>query len=102
MTKLDDLETVVRLACLIEDRAPTEQRALLNVAASVEQERNATTTRNLRARWGEPPCLLVEEADASYNPGKDRPVRLSSALRAKLERRRAHWVEAHYEVPRPL
>lgn len=51
MTVRDDLETVVNLACLIEDRTDNEQRALLRVARRVDKESNANVIRN-RRMWG--------------------------------------------------
>lgn len=52
MTTLDDLTTVIRLACTIEDRADSEQRALLNIARGVDQELNKNIVTN-RRMWGE-------------------------------------------------
>lgn len=92
MTALDDLETVVSLALLTEDRTPQEQRALLRVAVRVEKERNASTTRNMRVRFGQSPCRLVDVVEA----GQD--VSLPGADRVKVDRRRDGFVRAHEEV----
>lgn len=47
----DDLEAVIRLACLTEDRTDAEQRAMLRVARKLDAERNANVTGNHRM-WG--------------------------------------------------
>ena len=51
MTELDDLEAVVRLACLTEDRSNSEHRSLLRIAKKVDRERNANVITN-KAMWG--------------------------------------------------
>lgn len=43
MTRLDDLEMVVQLAMLTEDRTDAEQRALLRVCDDIDKERNKLT-----------------------------------------------------------
>jgi hypothetical protein len=48
VSNTDDLTTVIRLACLTEDRSDAEQRALLRVARKVDQEVNANVTGNDR------------------------------------------------------
>lgn len=94
MSRTDDLEVVVRLATLTEDRDPAEQRALIAVAASVENDLNTATTRNLRARWGRPASELVDLVVATYAPSEGRPVAVPKAVREKLDRRRRRWTEA--------
>lgn len=96
MSRTDDLERVVRLACLTEDRDSDEQRALLAVAASVESELNKSTTRNMQARWGLPASTLTDLVDETYQP-EGRRVNLPPATREKLLRRRKRWVDAHEE-----
>lgn len=82
MTALDDLETVVRLACAVDDRTTQEQRALLRIAVNVERERNARTVTNSRAG---PACELVDEVEHGQR------VVLSAKVRAQVEQRRARW-----------
>ncbi len=50
-TKDDDLELVLELACLTEHRSGAEQRALLRIARSLDDRRNANVTMNKRM-WG--------------------------------------------------
>lgn len=52
MTVRDDLEAVVRLACLIEDRTDQEQRSLLRTARKVDDQSNRNVVGN-RRMWGE-------------------------------------------------
>jgi hypothetical protein len=69
VTLLDDQVLVVQLACLTADRAPAEQRALLNIAKRAELELNSVTTRNLRARGADAsPSWLVDDVEGSYEP----------------------------------
>ena len=91
MTALDDLELVVSLACLTEDRTPLEQRALLRVAVKIEAERNATTTANMKLRFGQPASRVVDYVEFCQ------PVKLSERDREKVDRRRAGFVAAHDE-----
>lgn len=101
MAALDDLETVLQVACLTEDRSPVEQRALLRVAVKIEAARNASTTQALTARWGQPPCTIVDEVEATYQPPEEgRPAALTTADRQRVDRRRAGWLKAHDEARR--
>lgn len=43
MTRLDDLEAVVQLAFVTEDRTDAEQRALLRVCDDIDRQRNKQT-----------------------------------------------------------
>lgn len=52
MSALDDLASVVELACLTEDRTDGEQRALLRVARRIDQDTNANVVGNHRY-WGD-------------------------------------------------
>ena len=97
MSRFDDLECVVRLACLTEHRDSDEQRALLAVAARVESELNKSTTRNMTARWGQPASTLTDLVEDTYVP-EGRRVSLPKATREKLVRRRERWVDAHEEA----
>jgi hypothetical protein len=51
MTRWEDEETVIRLACLIEDREDSEQRSMLRMAARLDQEYNRATTSNKKGPW---------------------------------------------------
>lgn len=84
MSALDDLETIVLLACEIDDRTAQEQRALLRIAVNVERERNARTVRN--RRQGDA-CRLVDVVEQGQR------VVLSASVRAHVEQRRARWLE---------
>lgn len=98
MAHADDLELVVRLACLTEDRARDEQRALLRLAVKVEAEYNASTTRNMKARWDLPPCTLVDEVECSHRPGDSDPILLSAKDRERVDRRRVSFVRERQEA----
>lgn len=52
MTVADDITVAIRLACLTEDRSDLEQRALLRIARSVDNELNANVVTN-RRMWGD-------------------------------------------------
>lgn len=88
MTAADDLLLVVRLAALVEDRDREEQRALLRTAVRLERDLNSSTTRNMRARWGQRPCVLVDEVEDGQS------VRLSTADRRKVDARRERFYSA--------
>jgi len=92
MSKIDDLELVVRLALLTEHRDPAEQRALLNVAADVESIRNGLTVTNQRPA-GEAPCRLVDQVLASGRD--DNGGLLATSLAPKkadsVRRHRQQW-----------
>lgn len=47
---LDDIEMILRMACLTEDRTKREQNALLRQARRLDQERNKCTVDN-HAMW---------------------------------------------------
>lgn len=91
MTALDDLELVVSLALLTEDRSPQEQRALLRVAVRIEADRNSTTSENMRQRWQQPPSVLVDWVERYQD------VRLNPKDREKVDRRRQGFLDAHSE-----
>jgi len=66
VSNLDDLVTVIRLACMTEDRSDTEQKALLRLARKADKEWNAMTVTN-RKTWehrpvnGEPAWVLLRD-----------------------------------------
>jgi hypothetical protein len=96
VTLLDDQVLVVQLACLTADRAPAEQRALLNIAKRAELELNSVTTRNLRARGADAsPSWLVDDVEGSYEPTDGRPVALSAKDRARIDRQRRLFAVEH-------
>lgn len=51
-------QTVLRFACLTEDRTDVEQRSLLALAFAADIEHNRATTTNRRFRVGEPSDLV--------------------------------------------
>lgn len=59
----DTAETVLRLACLTDDRSPGEQKALAELAWRIDQKRNALVTTNKRLEAGEPASDLLYEFD---------------------------------------
>ena len=67
MSRRDDLEMVVRLACMTEDRTDAEQRALVRVAAKLDREVNRVTPGNptWNGDWWQarPLSVLAQEAD---------------------------------------
>lgn len=66
MTRNDQLATVIRLACLSEDRSDQEQRALIALAWESDRAHNRNTVSN-RGRWlpGWEPQDLVSHVLAS-------------------------------------
>lgn len=101
MSNLDDLVTVIRLACLTEDRDPDEQRALLRLAVRCDTEWNAPTVTNT-ATWGRDqegrwylrrPLLHLADEVRSTRVLCDgaRPVDLPSAQVAKEAKRHERW-----------
>lgn len=48
MSRWEDEETVLRLACLTESRADSEQRCMLRIAARLDHEHNRQTTTAIR------------------------------------------------------
>jgi hypothetical protein len=88
MTKLDDLATVIDLACLTEDRDPGEQRALLALALDADMDRGAFLSSNADPR----PPTLVTHVEASYNPPDGgRMASLTKAQREKYGRLVERW-----------
>lgn len=66
MTRNEQLEMVVRLACLTEHRTDQEQRALLAIAWRCDMENNRqTVTNRARRRPGWEPQDLVSVVDAT-------------------------------------
>lgn len=94
---LDDLVTVVRLACLTEDRSNTEQRALLRVARKADTIWNKSTNGSTWERVvprGMPPgfvrlrdlLVLEDEVDRSRELVDDqRSVKLPEKGRWKMD-----------------
>ena len=86
MTVLDDLETVLSLAMLTEDRTDKEQDAMLRVAAKIDAERNALVVTNHRTG---PASRLYSEVARSCNP--DRPPRMNAKTAEKLRVQADRW-----------
>lgn len=103
--KPDLWATVIELACLTEDRDPSEQRAMLEAALWVDNER----ARFLSRKSAPVVPFLTLLVDASYNPAEDdpddetlfgnspkkkvkrRPVELTTAQRNQLEKLHAKF-----------
>jgi hypothetical protein len=90
MTRQSDSVTVLLLACETNDRAPDEQRAVLNEALRLDMERGAF--RYWRDADDAPiPPTLVAHAEATYEPSFGRVVSLTSADRIRYERLLDRW-----------
>lgn len=99
--KPDVIATVIEIACLTEDRDPEEQRAMLELALWVDNER-------ARFLWGASPVppTLTELVDKTYRddsveiddtlfgeePPSRRPVELMGAQRKQLAKLHAKFV----------
>lgn len=81
------LERVIRLACLTEDRAGDEQRALLDVALGLDRRRGRFTTTNPNPV----PPVLVYLVENTYDPSEGRRVKLDRAQRRQHDRLIAKW-----------
>ncbi|HVJ95347.1 MAG TPA: hypothetical protein VNC41_00790 [Acidimicrobiia bacterium] len=86
MTTMTNEETVLRVACLTEDRAPDEQRAMLAVALRLDLDFGAFVTGNRELRH---PCLVALVED-TYQPTGAR-VTLTSAQREQYGRLAERW-----------
>lgn len=86
MTALDDLETVLSLAMLTEDRTNQEQDAMLRVAAKIDAERNAMVVTNHRTGLA---SRLYARVARSCNP--DRPHRMNTKTAEKLRVQADRW-----------
>lgn len=87
MSRIDDLITVIELACLTEDRSNQEQLAMLRIARWVDNEANKNTVDN-KWMWGDkagspdavrqrPPLCLENMVDQSrVLVDNQKPVRL--------------------------
>lgn len=74
----DTAELVLRLACLTEDREPKEERALVDLAFRIDQERNKQVVTNHRTG---PASDLIGELG----------FELDAKRQATRERRLAAW-----------
>lgn len=93
MSALDDLRSVIELACNVEDRSDDEQRALLRVAVKTDNEANKLTVSNRRQG---PAWRLHEIAESTRVLADDeKPISVADKDRAKLDRRADEWDEAH-------
>lgn len=89
MSREEQLAVVVQLACLTEDRAGSEQRALLDTALRLEAKRSAFTSVGERPQ----PPWLTRYVEETYRPSEGRRVELTTAQRQKLERIESSWDE---------
>jgi len=83
---VEQLQTILRVACLTEDRTPDEQRAMLRFALHVDSERASF----FGGRTGTPPTM-VWEVEQSYAPSEGRKVGLTGDQRRQLERLHAKF-----------
>lgn len=82
------LTEVLSIACLTEDRAPGEQRAMLDLALILDMGRGAFLHNNRELY----PPTLVAHVEATYDPGKGvRQVSLTKAQREKYARLLERW-----------
>ena len=84
------LTEVLSVACLTEDRAPGEQRAMLDLALIIDLGRGAFMYRNHDLY----PPTMVAHVEATYDPGSlsgNRRVSLSKAQREKYNRLLKRW-----------
>lgn len=88
MTAHEDLDVVVRLAMLTEDRSNQEQDALLRVAARLDAAANRVTTTNHRTG---PASRLYAEAEATRVLVDDQRPRANAKTAAKLEEGALRW-----------
>ena len=86
MTALDDLETVLSLAMLTEDRTDKEQDAMLRVAAKIDAERNALVVTNHRTG---PASRLYPEVGHTRDPYW--PHRMNAKTAEKLRVQADRW-----------
>jgi hypothetical protein len=91
MRNVDDLYTVVELACLTEDRADREQASLLRVAAKIDNELNAEVVTNRRPRTAPASRLLEWVEQSRVLSDGQREVVLPAKALAAWERRVERW-----------
>ena len=84
MTALDDLTTVLEVACLTEDRSDQEQDAMLRVAAKADSQLNAQVVTNKRDGGASRLYEMVAET-------RDGPPRTNAKTAAKLEAQAQRW-----------
>lgn len=99
MKNSEQLEHVVRLATLTEDRTDAEQRALLRVAFRVDMELNSCTSRNFEARRGMRSSRLLREVlDTRELVDAQREVLLPDKDWQRWLRKVAEWDAAQAEI----
>jgi len=87
MDNLTMMVTALDVACMTEDRSPTEQRALLDLALKLDKERGAFVSTNKAVH----PPTLVAHVEATYDPSFGRTVSLTSGQREQYNRLLAAW-----------
>lgn len=87
MNQTEVLVTVLEVACLTEDRAPSEHRAMLDLALYLDKERGAFVATNHHPA----PPTLVAHVEATRVLNDDRPSTLTSAQRKQYDALRARW-----------
>lgn len=87
MDNLTMLTRVLEVAALTEDRAPDEQRAMLNLALVIDMGRGAFVNTNHDLL----PPTMVAHVEATYSPSSGRHIGLTTQQREKYERLRESW-----------
>jgi hypothetical protein len=82
MRQLDALALVVDVACLTEDRAPEEQRAMLAIALHVDCERGSIRQVAVEPEMQRPRLML--RVMQSYDPGDGKRVEPTKAQQERL------------------
>lgn len=90
MSTLDDQVEVLRVACLTEDRAPAEQRAMLAQALALDSERGAFVSANFRGDRSPVPPTLVELVRQTYQT-EGRRVDLTKQQQGLYKRLDEKW-----------
>lgn len=92
-----DLATILALTCLVDDRTPSEQKALERVAARLDTARNRTTTANGRYAW------FTHEVACTYStthPGSDRAAKAGGELDHRCHCDGTKWVPPFTDTAR--
>lgn len=89
--RIDDEALVLEVACLVEDRAPEEQRAMLATALRIDAERSAFVSANYRGDRLPIKPYLTARVEGTYEPSEGKRVALSVAQLQRWERMMARW-----------
>lgn len=87
MTASNELGIVIKLACLTEDRAPDEQRAMLAVALRLDTELGEFVGTNRELQMPR----YVGWVQNTYSPSEGKRVDLTKSQREKYDRLLERW-----------